>query len=119
RNLVALLAQGTFAEHAGFFSAIVPRHFQIKLLDFRQLAMLPGVRGKWSLAPNDLPTLVTFSNLADPATVRTVRPDQFEKVFGPCVIWRGATIEMTRDSISWGIDSHLPWVRAYARGPRG
>ena len=117
RNLVALLAQGTFAEHAGFFSAIVPRHFQIKLLDFRQLAMLPGVRGKWSLAPNDLPTLVTFSNLADPATVRTVRPDQFEQVFGQNVHWRGITIEMTTDAISWAIVEKLPWASRLI--PRG
>lgn len=118
RNLVALLATGEFAERPGFIH-IVLSHFKLNLWDDRQLAQVPNLRGKWRLDGNDRPTLVTFSDPADRATARTVKPNEFDQVFGKNVRWRGATVEVTTDSISWGIESHLPWVPQLTSGLSG
>jgi len=118
RNLVALLASGTFAERPGF-DRLAPAHFKLRFRNSSELAALPKLRGSWALEPSDWPTLVTFSNPTDPATARMVKPEQFEEVFGPGVVWRGVTMEMTRDAISWGIDAHFPWVPQLKSRQRG
>jgi hypothetical protein len=57
----------------------------------------PSWTGSAELHGNLIPTLVTFANPADPYTVRVVRPEEFEAVFGPGYRFKGAWIEMTRD----------------------
>jgi len=66
RNVVALLASGTFAEKHSYPAHLVTTHFKTSWSDGRQLASLPKLRGHWELAQDDLPTLVTFSNPNDP-----------------------------------------------------
>jgi hypothetical protein len=68
-----------------------------------------------------IPTLVTFSNPADPATARVVRPDEFEMVFGPGYRFKGAWLEMTTDDVVWQrIEEKLLWLNhmeRYRRDP--
>lgn len=56
-----------------------------------------------------LPTLVTFTDLNDPMSVRVVDPDGFEQAFGPGVRFKRAFIEMTNDQVTRGIEKKLPW----------
>jgi hypothetical protein len=108
RNLIALLAMGEYALDGNIGFHVVPSHFNI---DFdRGLASLPSLRGKWELPSNQLPTLVTFSDPNNSATVRVIRPNQLEQVFGANVHWRGVQIEMTTDAVTHKIESRLPWV---------
>ena len=116
RNVVALLASGTFAEKHSYPAHLVTTHFKTSWSDGRQLASLPKLRGHWELAQDDLPTLVTFSNPNDPATLRLVPVGQFEQVFGPSVRWRGIAIEMTTDAVTHVIESKLPWVTKLTAG---
>lgn len=110
RNVVALLASGPNAENAGFPEGVVRSHFT-KPSDFdRYAASLPSLRGNWELSDADLPTLITFSNPSDPATIKVIRTDQLEQVFGPGVRWRGVRIEMTTEAVTRGIELRLPWV---------
>jgi hypothetical protein len=110
RNIVALLASGSYAEGAAYPSFVVLRHFKLNLFEDRQLASLSKLRGRWELSTQDLPTLVTFSNSGDPATVKVLRADQLEQFFGPSVRWRGVVVEMTTDAVTHVIESKLPWV---------
>jgi hypothetical protein len=110
RNIVALLASGTYAEGHGAPLNLIPSHFKLNLSHDRQLASLPALRGSWELTGKDIPTLVTFFNPGDPGTVRLIRTDQLEQTFGPGVHWRGISVEMTTDAITHGIESKFPWV---------
>jgi hypothetical protein len=119
RNIVALLASGVYAEKSGYAIALVPTHFKLNLGDSRQLASLSVLRGRWELEGNNLPTLVTFSDPTDPATLQLVRPDQLEQTFGPGVHWRGVFVEMTTDAVTRSIESKLPWVTKMTSGLSG
>jgi hypothetical protein len=94
----------------------VPAHF--KLNTDRQWASLPSLRGKWELPDKDLPTLVTFSDPNNSATLRVIRPDQLEQVFGPNIRWRGVLIEMTTDPVTRGLEARLPFLRRAYGHPR-
>lgn len=84
----------------------------------------PNWQGSAELNPRDIPTLVTFSDLNDPATARVVAPDNFEAVFGPGVRFKRATIEMVSpgvwpltlfgiggEPVTRGIEGKLPGLR--------
>jgi hypothetical protein len=119
RNIVALLASAPYAERSGLAVSLVPSHFKLDLFKDAQLASLPALRGRWELADSELPTLVTFSNPADPATVSVIRPEQLEQAFGPRVRWRGVSIEMTNDAVTQQIESRLSWVTKLTAGLSG
>ncbi|WOH49344.1 hypothetical protein [Bradyrhizobium sp. sBnM-33] len=108
RSLVALLRSGEYAQEGSFPLGVVPAHFKLNFA--RQVASLASLRGKWELADKDLPTLVTFSDANNSATLRVIRPDQLEQVFGPNVRWRGVVIEMTTDAVTHGLEARLPFL---------
>jgi hypothetical protein len=119
RNIVALLASGSYAEGAAYPSFVVPQPFKLNLFEDSQLASLPQLRGRWDLTNKDLPTLITFSNPGDSATAEVLRVDQLEQFFGPGVRWRGIVVEMTTDAVTHVIESKLPWVTKLTSGLSG
>jgi hypothetical protein len=98
RSLIALLKSGEYAQDGNFPLRVVPAHFKLNM--DRQWASLPSLRGKWELTDKDLPTLVTFSDPNDSATLRVIRPAQIEQAFGPNVHWHGVVTEMTTDPVT-------------------
>jgi hypothetical protein len=108
RSLIALLKSGEYAQDGDFPLRVVPAHFKLNM--DRQRASLASLRGKWELADKDLPTLVTFSDANNAATLRIIRPDQLEQTFGPNVHWRGVVIEMTTDPVTRGLEARLPFL---------
>jgi hypothetical protein len=110
-RLVALLASGEYANDNEFPLYLVHRlHFKLDLFDDRKLASLSTLRGKWELPNNELPTLVTFTDANNSATLSVIRPDQLDQTFGPGVRWRGVTIEMTTDPVTHGLEGRLPFL---------
>jgi hypothetical protein len=75
----------------------------------RRAKVLTAERAQAELRPDQLPLLVTFANLDDPATARVVQPDEFAQVFGAGVRLRRAWVEMTSDPVTRGIEKALPW----------
>ena len=122
-SMVALLASGTYANDAEYPLYLVHRlHFNLDIFDDRKLASLPSLRGKWELPSNELPTLVTFSDPNNSASLRGIRPEQLEQTFGPNVHWRGVVIEMTTDPVTRGLEARLPFLvlqKNVLRGPIG
>jgi hypothetical protein len=92
---------------------VVPEHFG--LTNDRQLAALSGLRGKWDPAESNLPTLATLSDPNDSATLRIVRPDDLQQIFGRGIRWRGVTIEMTTDPVTRGLEQRLPFLNSQKR----
>lgn len=59
-----------------------------------------------------LPVLVRFGDLDDPASVALVDPQDLAASFGPGVVLKSATVQVTADPITHGIDSRLSWLRS-------
>lgn len=59
------------------------------------------------------PMLVSFGDVADPASVRLVDPDDLAASFGEGVSLRRITVQMTDDPVTTGIEKRLGWLSEY------
>jgi hypothetical protein len=57
-----------------------------------------------------LPMLVRFRDLNNPASVELVQPNDLAAAFGPGVRLKKATITITDDPVTTGIEHKLPWL---------
>jgi hypothetical protein len=62
------------------------------------------------MLPDQLPDLVTFSDVNDPSTAIAVDPEHLEATLGSGVSWRSLTIELTDEPATTGIAKKLPWL---------
>jgi hypothetical protein len=113
RSLIALLATGPNASDIDYPAHVVPVHFKLSY-DDQDLVKYPRLTGSWQLDPAmqralGLPTLVTFTDSNDPDSAHIVQPDEFERFFGPGVNFRRVWVEMTKDTMTEGIEKKLPW----------
>lgn len=107
RNLIALLALGPFGQDPNFYlvpgQAFEPLWRQkLRSPEFHgsswELSNLP-VGTKTELSDNILPTLVTFSNVADSRTAAIIQPNKFESTFGSGFRLQNVTIEIVSNGI--------------------
>lgn len=83
--------------------------------DEQYVAYLDGLnrlKPKSALLPEAVPALVRFGNLNDPTSVTLVNPLDLAASFGPGVTFKSATVEITDDAITHGIDARLPWLKS-------
>ena len=84
---------------------------------------------KGELPFKDLPVLVRFRDPNNPTSVELVDPFNLAASFGSGVTLKGASVEITDDPITKGIEARLPWLasskvsptlfpRDLTRGPR-
>jgi len=69
-----------------------------------------AIRGVIEVLPEELPMLVRFRDIADPATVEKVDPEHLDVSFGAGVRLKRATIEITSDPVTTGIEKRLGWL---------
>ncbi len=111
RNLVALLGGGPTGSEEDWMVRVPIMAFHLTGLSWKEkaVALTGPYRGtRAELSREMLPTLVTFSDIADPKTARIVALDELVQVFGPDVRIHGAWIEMTKDRVTRGIELRLP-----------
>ena len=60
---------------------------------------------------SELPDILLFKNAKDLASLAVVDPENPEAVLGPGVVIRSASIQLTDEPLTRGVDDHLPWVR--------
>jgi len=80
-----------------------------------ELPELPRLAGRRQLAPDNMPRLFWFSDIADPNTARPFLPEDIQTVFDP----RGrleAYVEITRVPIVIDVDKKLPWFEKLSVG---
>ncbi len=70
-------------------------------------------RPKVDLSFDKIPMLVRFRDINDPKTVELVDPNDLEKSFGKGVKLVSATLEMTDEDVTRGVEKWLPWIREY------
>jgi hypothetical protein len=81
----------------------------------QQLQELTHSLAKAELHPDELPLLVMFKNMNDPSSIVQARSDDLSGTFGPGVRLLHATIEMTNDPVTTGINEKLPWLVPLAK----
>lgn len=74
------------------------------------LYQIRDTRGPVDLPLQYLPWLVRFRDLDNPATVRPVDANGLAASFGPGVKLLRATVEITNDPVTTGIEKTLPWL---------
>jgi hypothetical protein len=67
--------------------------------------------GKADVPAEIIPFMVRFRDLNDPKSVERVDPDNLAASFGPGVKLVKATIEITSDPVTTGIEKTLRWLR--------
>lgn len=75
--------------------------------------MIGELSGACNVPSEELPLMVHFKDIADPGTVRRVIPDQVQERFGPSVEFVGATVTITDEPLTLGIERRLPWLSEY------
>lgn len=75
----------------------------------RRAHQLMAAHANAKLRAEQLPMLVTFSDLNDANSARIVRPTEFERSFGSAVHLVGAWITMTDEPATKGIEKKLLW----------
>jgi len=73
----------------------------------------PNIKAKNNLSFDKLPMLVHFRDINDPKTAKKVDPNHLEKSFGKGVKLVSATIEITDDEVTTGVEKRLPWISNY------
>ena len=62
------------------------------------------------VAPDSLPMLVRFGDLNDPKSVERADPEHLDASFGPGVKLARATVQLTDEPVTMGIEKRLGWV---------
>ena len=69
------------------------------------------LRGHRTLSSDSYPLLVTFGDIANPATVRRVDPHDLASVFGPGYTLKAITLEITDEPVTKGrVENLLQWL---------
>jgi hypothetical protein len=83
------------------------------------LEMLPSLRGKRELAPNNLPRFLWFANPQVPTTGRKISVADIPSVVSPSARFMNASVEITDDPVVITIRDKLPWIKKIEDRPRG
>lgn len=83
---------------------------------FEQIDRLLRFRRPIDLLIEDLPDLVTFSNINDPMSILSVDPYNLSLSLGPGIRWYAKTLEITDEPVTTGIEKRLPWLAALPSG---
>ncbi len=69
-----------------------------------------NLEGKKELSFDKIPMLVRFRDIKDPKSVELVNPNDLEESFGKGVKLVSATLEMTGEPVTKGVEKKLPWL---------
>jgi len=81
--------------------------------DASRVAQMRGVAHP--IASSDLPDLVTFTDINDPASVIKVDPNNLEATLGKGISWHEITLEITDEPTTEAIDKRLHWLLEYRK----
>ncbi len=75
---------------------------------------LERMRGSRALPRDQYPLLVTFGDIADPASVKKVDPSNFAATFGPDYRLTSIALTITDEQVTKGkVKSLMPWLKYY------
>jgi hypothetical protein len=72
---------------------------------------ISACKSAYPLALSELPDILLLKNAKDPASASVVDPGNPGDVLGSNVVIRAATIQVTQEPLTHGVDEHLPVLR--------
>jgi hypothetical protein len=117
RNVIALLASEPKALNVDYPVHLVPglANLGYSDADLRKFAALKGLKARWDLSIEQMPTFVTLGDIADPKSARVVPANDFESALGAGVRLKSVEIELTTDAITHQIAKEMPTAIAILR----
>ncbi|WP_295072597.1 hypothetical protein [Tabrizicola sp.] len=120
RYLFALLKGAGTTEYMGSVAAASIAGREGRVIDGALFAEVQGKRdraaGVITLPDYQYPILVTFGDIADPASVMLVDPEDLAAVFGEGVRLQAVTLEITREAVTEGlVEGVLGWIGDYQK----
>lgn len=73
---------------------------------------LNRLKPKSALLPEAMPALVRFGDRNEPTSIALIDPHDLAASFGRGVILKGATVEITDDTVTQRIEALLPWLKS-------
>jgi hypothetical protein len=115
RFLFALLKGAGTTEYMGSVAAASIAGREGRVIDAALFSEVQGRRGRAAgviaLPEVQYPMLVTFDDIADPASVNLVDPEDLAANFGPGVRLKAVTLEVTDEAVTEGVVAqNLPWL---------
>ena len=116
RNLLALLGFGPTGGSGPYSISTLARDVINPLpsdkgvASFRMMSRI-GIGKKTELTGQQIPTLVTFSDLRRPETARLLSIADIPRELGPTVRFRSAWIEITNDAVTRNLAEKIPWIK--------
>jgi len=95
------------------YDALKPSRYRGEYALVERTKEMKRIRGAGVLPEKSYPRLVTFDDLADPASVRLVDSENLAATFGEGVRLRRITVQITHDPVTAGIEQKLPWLRSH------
>ena len=108
RYLFVLLTNFSSLSRMTFhYSQGYPRDF------VRWTKAMEDLRARRDVPRNNYPLMVTFADIADPATVTRVDPDNLAATFGPGHALKSLTLEVTDEPVTEGrVEKVLGWIHS-------
>lgn len=95
--------------------AMDPRFANNKADSAERIASGDSIISPAQIEPNDIPILVTFRDIGDPASVELVDPANLSAVFGFGIRLSRLVVEVTDRPVTKGIEARLGWLRQIGR----
>ena len=115
RFLFALLKGAGTTEYMGSVAAASIAGREGRVIDGALFGEVQGrcgrAAGVITVPEVQYPLLVTFGDIADPASVKLVDPEDLAASFGPGVRLKSVTLEVTDEAVTEGVVAqYLPWL---------
>jgi hypothetical protein len=122
RFLFALLTGAGTTEYMGSVAAASIAGREGRVIDGALFGEVQGRRGRAAgvitVPEVQYPMLVTFGDIADPASVKLVDPEDLAASFGPGVRLKAVTLEVTDEAVTEGrAKGVLGWMPDYPEAP--
>ena len=108
---------------AGMSMSTLDPAFRNDMIECAQrIANKEGIRSPATVPITEYPLLVTFEDVAVPASVEVIKPAEMSTSFGSGVRLTSIKVEVTDDALTTGLRQRLPWLKKgsphVATGPR-
>lgn len=112
--IVAALHPGQVQNGSVDASSIAIRAYGLEGAGYKSYRQIGEQRGRRHLTPDNMPMLIWFSNIVNPATARVFQAEEVPVLFGATARLASAYVEITTDPIVIDVDRTFPWYRELA-----
>jgi hypothetical protein len=115
--IVAALHPGTIQNGSTGANALAMKAYRVSG-GYDSYRTIGQQKGRRKLEPDNMPLLIWFQDVNDPARARVIKQEEIPVLFKPTARLVSAHVEITSDPIVIDIDKKLPWYPELAKRQR-